>query len=361
MKAAVCRAFNAPLSIEEVNLAAPGPEEVSVAVAAVAICHSDIAYIDDKWGGVLPAVYGHEAAGVVTVSNSDYFAPGDRVIVTLIRACGACACCATGLETSCEGRYDARRSPITDGHGNPVTQGMQCGAFAEAVTVHQSQIHKAPDGMPLDVASLLACGVITGYGAVTNTAGLAAGESAVVVGAGGVGLNAIQGAALSGAGKIVAVDRSAGKLEIARRFGATHGVLADSADVARQIIEICDGRGADYAFVAVGAPQAFAQAPEYLAPGGAMVIVGMTGIHDEVSYMPVNLASMNQRFLGSTMGQTVLARDLPILFDHYAQGRLHLDELITQRYPLAAINEALDSTRAGVEGRNVVIVDETLL
>ena len=361
MKAAVCRSFNAPLSIEEINLAAPGAEELTVAIAAVAICHSDIAFIDDKWGGTLPAVYGHEAAGVVTTSRSERFSAGDRVIVTLIKACGQCPCCASGLETSCDGRYEERATPISDAGGEPIVQGMFCAAFAEAVNVHESQVFKAPDTMPLDVASLLACGVITGVGSVTNTAQLEPGSTAVVVGAGGVGLNVIQGAAISGAARIIAVDVSDEKLATARAFGATHGVLASAPDVAADIRQLTDGRGADYVFVSVGAPQAFAEAPGYLAAGGAMVIVGMTGINDEVSYMPINLASMNQRFLGSTMGQTVLARDLPLLYGHYASGRLKLDELITNRFSLDDINQALDSTRSGIAGRNVVIVDEALV
>jgi len=361
MKAAVCRSFNAPLSIEDIHLVEPGEGELRVAIAAVAICHSDIAYIDDKWGGTLPAVYGHEASGVVTTSKSELFSPGDRVIVTLIRACGVCPCCEGGLETSCDERYEERTSPISDSAGEPIVQGMFCGAFAQAVNVHESQIFKAPDSMPLDIAALLACGVITGFGSVTNTAQLAPGDTAVVIGAGGVGLNVIQGAAISGASRIIAVDISEEKLANARAFGATHGVLAGATDVATEIKSLTNGRGADYAFVAVGAPQAFEAAPDYLAGGGAMVIVGMTGIDDKVSYSPVDLAAMNQRFLGSTMGQTVLARDLPLLYDYYTTGRLKLDELISNRFGFDDINQALDSTRSGIAGRNVVIVDEALI
>ncbi len=361
MKAAICRTFNAPLSIEDIHLAEPGAGELRVAIAAVAICHSDIAFIDDKWGGTLPAVYGHEAAGVVTTSRSEHFNAGDRVIVTLIKACGQCPCCESGLESSCDGRYEERATPIMDASGEPIVQGMFCGAFAEAVNVHESQVFKAPDSMPLDVASLLACGVITGVGSVTNTAQLEKGSTAVVVGAGGVGLNVIQGAAISGASRIIAVDLSEEKLATAKAFGATHGVLTSAPDVAEEIRNLTSGRGADYVFVSVGAPHAFAVAPDYLAAGGAMVIVGMTGINDQVSYMPINLASMNQRFLGSTMGQTVLARDLPLLYEHYTNGRLKLDELISNRFGFDDINQALDSTRSGIAGRNVVIVDEALI
>lgn len=361
MKAAICRSFNTPLSIEEVTLAPPGDGEVTVAIAAVAICHSDIAFIDNKWEGVLPAVYGHEAAGVITESKSEHFSIGDRVIVTLIKACGSCPCCEAGLASSCDRRHDEVPSPITDESGESIVQGIRCGAFAEAVTVHESQVFKVPESMALDVASLLACGVITGVGSVMNTAGLKPGESAVVVGAGGVGLNVIQGAVIAGASRIIAVDVSEEKLANARDFGATHGVSTASPDLASEIIAITDGRGAQYVFVSVGAPQAFAAAPDYLADGGAMVIVGMTGSEDEVPYLPVNLAARNQRFLGSAMGQTVLSRDLPLLLGHYAAGRLKLDELISQRYRFDQINEALDSTRAGVTGRNVVIVDESLV
>jgi Zn-dependent alcohol dehydrogenase len=198
MKAAVCRAFGEPLVIEEVALDPPGAGEVAVDLAACAICHSDIIFADGGWGGQLPAVYGHEAAGVVRQVGQgvDDIRPGDHVVVTLIRSCGHCGSCAQGAPVTCETSF-ARDSqtPLHRPNSEALTQGVRTGAFAEAVVVDASQVVVIPSTVPLDAASLLACGVITGFGAVTNTAGLRPGTTAVVIGAGGVGLNAVQGAA----------------------------------------------------------------------------------------------------------------------------------------------------------------------
>ncbi len=357
MKAAVCRTFGAPLTVEEINIAPPGPGQIAVKTAACAICHSDIAYAVGKWGGTLPAVYGHEAAGTVTATGQGVtgFAEGDRVLVTLIHSCGACPACAGGHPTSCDHAYDALPSPIADASGELV-QGMKTAGFAEAMVVDKSQCIKLPDDIELDVASLLACGVITGVGAVTNTAKLQPGQTAVIIGAGGVGLNTIQGCKVAGASKIIAVDISEEKLDAAREFGATSAILS-SERLGDEIRELTDGRGADFAFVTVGAPQVFASAPDLLAAGGAMIMVGMTGIDDEVSYKPVNLAAMNQSLVGSRMGQTVLPRDIPWFLDLYRDGRLKLDELISGRYKLENINAAFDDTLKGTARRNVIVFD----
>ncbi len=265
MRAAVCRAFGAPLAIEELVLAAPGPGEVAVAVEACAVCHSDIAYADGAWGGALPAVYGHEAAGRVTAVGAGVrgFAAGDRVLVTLIRACGHCPACAGGAPTSCDHAWDAGPSPLRDAGGAVVAQGMKTAAFAEAVVVDASQLVALPDDLPAELACLLACGVITGVGAVVNTARLRPGARVAVIGAGGVGLNAIQGAALAGAAQIVAVDLAPAKLEAARAFGATDGVVAGPGAMAEAMATVralTGGRGVDAAFVTVGAPAAIGSA-----------------------------------------------------------------------------------------------------
>ncbi len=357
MRAAVCRAFGEPLLIEDVTLDPPGPFQVAVAIAACAICHSDIAYAAGAWGGPLPAVYGHEAAGHVTAIGPGVrgLAVGAAVLVTLIRACGACPACAAGAPTSCAHAWDPAPTPLRDAAGAPLAQGMNTGAFAEAVVVDASQVVALPDDLPLDLASLLACGVITGVGAVINTGCLRPGGDAAVIGAGGVGLNAIQGAALVGAGRIVAVDVNPAKLEDARAFGATHGVLAGPA-AAAAIREITGGRGVDAAFVSVGAPAAIAEAAAYLAPGGTVVVVGMPPSGSSVSYDPTTLASMNQTIAGSRMGRTVLARDIPWLIGHWRGGRLKLAELVTGRYPLTGINDAIAATRAGLARRNVIVM-----
>jgi S-(hydroxymethyl)glutathione dehydrogenase/alcohol dehydrogenase len=226
IKAAVCREFGAPLTIETVTLAAPDMGEVEVTLKACAICHSDISYMDGAWGGTLPAVYGHEAAGHVTAIGNGVrgVTIGDPVVVTLIRACGTCPSCAGGKPVACES--DMASGPLTGENGEALEQAMSTGGFAERVVVDQSQVVKLSEGIAMEAASLLACGVITGVGAVVNAAQLRAGQDVVVIGAGGVGLNAIQGARIAGARRIIAVDMSEEKLAIAREFGATDGVLA---------------------------------------------------------------------------------------------------------------------------------------
>ena len=276
IKAAVCHEFGKPLVIEEVRLRAPQMGEIEVTLEAVAICHSDISYADGAWGGSLPAVYGHEAAGRISAVGAGVagLSQGDPVIVTLIRACGACPSCGAGRPTGCETPFDGDHGALSTGAGGKLHQAMACGAFAEKVVVHHSQVVKIPGDMAMDAASLLACGVITGIGAVVNAAQLRAGQDVVVIGAGGVGLNAIQGARIAGARRIVAVDMSAEKLADARAFGATDGVLASGSapwEAAKQAM----GRGADAVLVTVGAAPVYDQAPNYLASGGKVIMVGM--------------------------------------------------------------------------------------
>jgi S-(hydroxymethyl)glutathione dehydrogenase/alcohol dehydrogenase len=233
IKAAVCREFAKPLSIEEIELAAPGAGEIRVNVAACAICHSDIHYADGAWGGDLPSVYGHEASGTVAEIGAgvEVFTIGDRVVVTLIRSCGQCFHCAHGDGVLCEADFSLdREGPITGADGERIHQGLRTGAFAEQVVVDASQVVAVPDGVPFDSASLLACGVITGLGAVVNTTRIEAGSKVVVIGTGGVGLNSIQGASLSDCPLIIAMDISDEKLAAARRFGATHGINATRED-----------------------------------------------------------------------------------------------------------------------------------
>ena len=355
IQAAVCRAFNEPLTIEDIRIAAPERGAVEVTLEACAICHSDISYIDGAWGGVLPAVYGHEAAGNITAVGLGVtgYQLGDRVIVTLIRFCGTCASCGDGRPTACERPGSA--APLTMPDGSPLLQAMFCGAFAEKVVVDQSQIAKIPDGIASDVASLLSCGVITGVGAVVNAAGLRAGQDVVVIGVGGVGLNAIQGARVAGARRVVAVDMTKEKLADAREFGATDGILATEPKPWRRLRETI-GRGADAVLVTVGAIAAYDTAPRFLAPGGKVVMVGMPANGATSTYEPVILAAVGQGMVGSKMGDAVLARDIPWLTDLYLQGRLKLDELISGRWSLDQINEAIADTKAGAARRNVILL-----
>src|SRR5208337_4599327 len=254
-RAAVCRAFGEPLSIETIELAEPGPGEVLVRMAACAICHSDIFYMDGAWGGELPAVYGHEAAGVVEAVGPGVtrLKAGDHVVATLIRNCGFCPACAEGAPVFCEEVFPLdKQSPLHDGTGKPVVHGLGTGAFAEHIVVDASQAVAIPKDIKLDSAALIACGVLTGIGAVVNTANAKAGSSAVVIGCGGVGLNSIQGARLAGCTPIIAVDVEPGKLEAARKFGATETINARTENVAERVAELTGGRKADWVFVTVG-------------------------------------------------------------------------------------------------------------
>ncbi|MCV6594282.1 MAG: zinc-binding dehydrogenase [Silicimonas sp.] len=354
IRAAVCREFNAPLTIETLELPAPEPGEVEVEIKAVAVCHSDISFAEGAWGGRLPAVFGHEAAGVVTEVGAGVagVAPGDTVIVTLIKSCGSCPTCGKGLPSICgEVRSPA---PLLDAEGEKVKRALFCGAFADRAVVDQSQIAKVPETMPMDVAALLACGVITGVGAVVNAAKLQPGEDVVVIGAGGVGLNSIQGAQLAGAARIVAVDLLPEKLEDARAFGATHGVLATDGDPAEAVKDIL-GKGADAVFVTVGATAVFNASPDYLGPGGRVVLVGIPPSGEVATYAPDIVSSQGQSLIGTKMGDTVLARDIPWLTELYAQGKLELDALISKRWSLDQINEAIADTNAGAARRNVIV------
>lgn len=357
IKAAVCRAFGAPLTIETVTLAAPKMGEVEVTLKVCAICHSDISYIDGAWGGPLPAVYGHEAAGHVTALGDGVrgVALGDPVVVTLIRACGSCPSCASGKPVACES--DMASSPLRDADGHPLHQAMDTGGFAEKVVVDQSQVVKLSENIGMEAASLLACGVITGIGAVVNAARLRAGQDVVVIGAGGVGLNAIQGARIAGARRIVAVDMSQEKLAIAKAFGATDGVLATS-DKPWRAAKTAMGRGADAVVLTVGAIPAYDTAPRYLANGGKVIMVGMPHSGAMSTYEPVMLAATGQGMIGSKMGDVVIARDIPWMVDLYEQGRLKLDELVSGRWSLAQINEAIADTKTGSAKRNIIVFDQ---
>jgi len=356
IKAAVCREFGAPLTIETVTLAAPNMGEVEVTLKACAICHSDISFIDGGWGGALPAVYGHEAAGHISAVGDGVrgVAIGDPVVVTLIRACGTCPSCAGGKPVACES--DMVSGPLTSATGEALVQAMNTGGFAERVVVDQSQVVKLSDGIAMEAASLLACGVITGVGAVVNAAGLRAGQDVVVIGAGGVGLNAIQGARIAGARRIIAVDMSEEKLAIAKEFGATDGVLATD-DKPWRAAKKAIGRGADAVFVTVGAIPAYDTAPQYLANGGKVIMVGMPHSGAMSTYEPVMLAATGQGMVGSKMGDVVIARDIPWMVDLYEQGRLKLDELISGRWSLEQINEAIADTKTGSAKRNVIVFD----
>jgi Zn-dependent alcohol dehydrogenase len=357
-RAAVCRAFGAPLEFETIELDPPGPGEVLVKTAACAICHSDISYIDGAWGGDLPAVYGHEAAGVVEAVGPAVtrIRPGDHVVATLIRSCGFCPACAEGAPVFCEEVFPLdKATPLHDRAGKPIVHGLGMGAFAERIVVDASQAVAIPKDMKLDSAALIACGVLTGMGAVVNTAGVRAGSSAVVIGCGGVGLNSVQGARLAGCDPIIAIDVDPGKLAAARGFGATHTVNAKGENVEGRVKELTDGRKAEWVFVTVGVKGAAEQGVSLMKRNGATVLVGMPPSGVTATIDPGSLAGDGQKILGSKMGSARPLVDVPKIVALYREGRLKLDELISARYPLEKINDAMASSRTGAALRNVIV------
>ena len=360
MKAAVCREFGQPLVIEDLELDPPQANEVHVKIKACAICHSDIHYAEGAWGGTLPAVYGHEAAGVVSGVGAGVSAvqAGDHVVVTLIRSCGTCFFCRRGSPHLCETTFaldEAGR--LHNGQGEQVLQALRTAGFAEEVVVHESQVVSIPKDMPLESASVMACGVITGLGAVVNTARVPTGSSVVVVGTGGVGLNSVQGALLSGASPIIAMDLLESKLTAARDFGATHTINPAEEDAAQAIRVLTQGRGADYVFVTVGSGPAMQAAVDYLRKQGTLVLVGMPATGVKLALEAANLADAEHIVMGSKMGSTRIQTDIPKLIELYLQGRLKLDELVTHTFPLEDINEAITEVSQGGALRNVIVFD----
>jgi S-(hydroxymethyl)glutathione dehydrogenase / alcohol dehydrogenase len=360
MRAAVCRAFGEPLVVEDLELDPPRAGEVRVRVAACAICHSDIAFAEGAWGGELPAVYGHEAAGVVEEVGSSVgrVASGDRVVVSLLRSCGRCFFCVREQEHLCEGEFPAdREGGLRTRDGEPVLQAMHTASFAEEVVVDQSQLAVVPETLAFDAASLLGCGVATGVGAVSDRAGVPPGASVVVVGTGGVGINTVQGALLAGAEPIVAVDVSPAKLEAAVLFGASHTLDPAGVDLAEAVRELTGGRGADFVFVTVGRASVIESGLDLVRRGGTLVVVGMPASDESFRVVAVDLAHNDVRILGTKVGSVRLDVAVPRFVDLYEQGRLKLDELISGRYPLDRINDAIAEANRGDALRNVLVLE----
>lgn len=360
MKAAICYDFNGPLSVEEVTLDPPQTGEVKVKLAACAICHSDVHLIRGEWGGEPPVIAGHEAAGVVAELGPGVTSvqPGDHVVVSLLRQCGHCFQCTIGKPFNCDTPMPLdTECRFHNSRGEPIRHGIKTAAFADYTIVDQSQLVVVPPELPLDAMALLACGVITGLGAVVNTASIEPGASVAVLGAGGVGLNAVQGAALAGARRVIAVDLLDLKLEAARDFGATHTVNSSQADAVQAVMDLTDGYGVDYAFVTVGSTAAMNQAFAMTRKAGTTVIVGIPPTNaNTLSFNSGHFIS-ERRVMGSPMGSTRLRVHVPQLVELYQQQRLKLDELITRRYPLEQINQAIASMEAGEALRNVIIFE----
>jgi len=360
VKAAVLQAIPGELVIDEVQIDKPGPREVLVRTVAAGCCHSDLHFMEGKYPYMTPVVMGHESAGIVEAVGADvsHVEPGDHVITCLSVFCGQCEFCVSGKPNLCT-KEAVRRAgdapPRLSQNGSPVFQFLDLSSFAEQMLVHEGAVVKISDDMPLDRAALLGCGVTTGLGAVLNTAGVRAGETVAVIGCGGVGLAAVQGAAIAGAGRIIAVDMVPSKLDLARRFGATDTVNAKDADPIGTVMEMTRG-GVDHAFEAIGLKVAAEQAFAMLKPGGCATVIGMIPVGDSVE-LPGFAFLAEKKIQGSNMGSNRFRVDMPRYVDMYLQGRLNLDDMISTRIPLDEVNAAFARMRTGEIARDVILFD----
>ncbi len=362
MRASVLFQQGEPLRVEEVDLAPPRDGEARVRMVASGVCHSCLHAADGSWAGIpLPIVLGDEGAGVVEAVGPGVpdLHPGDPVILSWAPTCGRCHYCVIGRPNLCERRRPGR-GVLLDGTtrmslgGRPVYQYGHVGTYASTVVVHESCAIPIRRDMPLDKAALIGCSVTTGVGAVINTAAVPPGASMVVFGVGGVGLNVIQGGALVAAHPIVAVDVRAGRLDDARRLGATHAVDAARED-AVAAVKALTGRGADYAFVAVGDTRAVVQATDCLAPGGTCVLIGVPATGATVPLDVRPLVTGERTLKGCSYGSARTREDLPRMVDLYLAGKLKIDELITRRYALEEGNEAFRALASGELARGLIV------
>jgi S-(hydroxymethyl)glutathione dehydrogenase/alcohol dehydrogenase len=360
VKAAVFRGAQQPLYIEDIQLDTPGPREVLVKTAAVGVCHSDLHFVDGLYPMAAPAVLGHEPAGIVEAVGDQvtYVKPGDHVIACLSVFCGTCAQCTSGRPYLCPGEGTRRgpaEPPRLSQNGEPVHQGLNLGAYAEKMLLHENAVVKIREDMPLDRAALIGCGVTTGVGAVLNTARIHAGSAVAVFGCGGVGIAAIQGARIGGARMIIAVDAMENKLAMAKEFGATHVVDASSKDPVPAIIEMTGG-GVDYSFEAVGLKITAEQAFAALASGGTATVIGMIPVGQKVELNGYEFLR-SKKIQGCTMGSNRFRLDMPRYIDLYMQSRLDLDRMVSRKGRLDDVNDAFRAMKAGEVARTVLTFD----
>ena len=360
MKAAVLRQVNAPLSIEEVQIDRPGPREVLIRTGACGVCHSDLHFIEGKYPCAMPTVLGHEAAGTVEAVGEQvaYVQPGDRVITCLSGFCGNCAYCLSGRPALCAGsgiRRGANEPPRLSQDGGVMNQVFSLAGFAEQMLVHEHSLVKVDADVPFEQLALIGCGVTTGVGAVLNTARIEPGSTVAVIGCGGVGLNCIQGAKIGGAGRIIAIDRVVSKLALAEQFGATDLIDASEVDPVAEVLALTDG-GVDYSFEVIGLKSAAEQAFAMLQRGGTATIIGMIPVGQKIELDGVKFLG-ERRIQGSTMGSNRFRIDMPRYITWYRQGRLKLDELVTQRLTLPEINRAFEDMVTGKVARSVIVFE----
>jgi S-(hydroxymethyl)glutathione dehydrogenase/alcohol dehydrogenase len=357
VRAAVLPAVGSPLEITGIDLPDPGPGQVRVRLAAAGVCHSDLSLSDGTMRVPVPAVLGHEGAGTVVAVGEGvtHVAPGDGVVLNWAPSCGACHACSLGEVWLCAnalgGAADvyARTTEGTDLH-----PGLNVAAFAEETVVSTSCVLPVPDGVPLTDAALLGCAVLTGYGAVHHSARVRQGETVAVFGVGGVGLSAIQAARIAGASKIVAVDVSAEKEELARAAGATDYLVA-SDTTAREIRGLTGKQGVDVAVECAGRAVSIRTAWDSTRRGGRTTVVGIGGKDQQVTFNALEIFHWGRTLSGCVYGNSNPAQDLPVLAEHIRAGRLDLSALVTERISLDGIPAAFENMLAGKGGRSLVV------
>lgn len=365
MRAVVFRDSGTPITVEDVELQPPGPEEVEVAIAAAGVCHSDVHVRHGHWELPLPLVMGHEGSGIVTAVGEGVtnLAVGDHVVLSWVAPCGRCRNCLLGHEVRCAVAAGtvALGGTLNDGttrlsrDGETIYHYLGTSAFAERAVVPASGAVKVRDDAPLEAISIIGCAIATGVGAVVNTAQVPAGATVAVIGCGGVGLSIVQGARLAEAEIIIAIDVRPEKTALALRVGATHSVVVQPGkDVVEQVRALVPD-GVDYAFDAIGKAAVTEQCIGMLAIGGSAVIVGIPAAGSKVAFEPQTLVDLDQRIIGSNYGGIKPSRDIPWLVDEYMAGRLLVDEMISAHRPLEEAEESLELLASGDALRQLLI------
>ena len=361
-RAVICRELNKPVVVERITVDSPRRGEVMVKIAACGVCHSDLSATNGTIAMPPPLVLGHEAAGEVVEVGEGVtgFAVGDHVVSSFIYMCGKCRFCAMGRPVLCLEQGKALTTlpdgtlRTRDGQGRPLNVFSGCGVMADYATLSVDNVVKIDPAIPLDRAALVGCAVTTGVGAVFNTARVVPGASVAVFGCGGVGLNVIQGAAIAGAGRIVAIDTLQAKLDMARRFGATDLLLAKAGEDLVKPIKKLTGGGADYAFECVGSGELAGVAYRAIGRGGVAVVVGVAKPGDSTSVRTMTLPFEEKTLTGSYFGSCVPRVDFPRMLALYMAGRLKLDELITHRYQIEEAAQAFADLESGKNARGVI-------
>jgi S-(hydroxymethyl)glutathione dehydrogenase/alcohol dehydrogenase len=362
VKAAVLIEAGKPLQIEQVNISNPGPHEVLIRTAACGLCHSDLHFIEGAYPHPLPAIPGHEAAGIVEAVGSEVrtVKVGDAVVTCLSAFCGHCEYCVTGRMSLCLGG-ETRRKPgeaprLTRPDGSIVNQMLNLSAYAEMMLVHEHACVAINPEMPLDKASVIGCAVTTGAGTIFNACKVTPGETIAVIGCGGVGLATINAAKIAGAGRIIAADPMPEKRALAMKLGATDVIDPMDADAAAQIQELTKG-GVDHAIEAVGRPASGELAVKSLKRGGTATILGMMPLQHSVGLSAMDLLS-GKKLQGAIMGGNRFPVDIPRLVDFYMRGMLDLDSIVSETIPLERINEGFDQMKRGDAARSVIVFDQ---